>query len=144
MLTKTETRAKLQTNHSQQRSVAKARELPHQLSEADACSGGKEDGQYDGVRQKSVRREHAVDHRGRSQHPAARPRSSRGTPVLPKQIDPTLEMVGLALLTGLRRGELFAWRWKDQDEQEQSLAVREAVYDGVFDTPKTEAGIRES
>ena len=58
-------------------------------------------------------------------------------PVLPRT------MVGLALLTGLRRGELFAWRWEDQDEQERSLAVRKAVYDGVFDTPKTEASIRD-
>jgi integrase len=49
-------------------------------------------------------------------------------------------MVGLALLTGLRRGELFALRWRDIDEGRQLLMVREAVYDGKFDTPKTEAG----
>jgi integrase len=52
-------------------------------------------------------------------------------------------MVGLALLTGLRRGELFALRWQDIDEQGRWLTVREAVYDGTFDTPKTEAGVRQ-
>jgi integrase len=52
-------------------------------------------------------------------------------------------MVGLAILSGLRRGELFALRWKDVDEQARLLTVREAVYDGTFSTPKTEAGSRQ-
>jgi integrase len=52
-------------------------------------------------------------------------------------------MVGLAILTGLRRGELFALRWKDIDEQEHLLRVREAVYHGTFETPKTDAGSRQ-
>jgi len=51
-------------------------------------------------------------------------------------------LVGLALLTGLRRGELFALRWQDIDEGAALLTVRESVYDGVFGTPKTEAGKR--
>lgn len=51
-------------------------------------------------------------------------------------------MVGLALLSGLRRGELFALRWKDLDTEGKRLTVREAVYDGKFGTPKTEAGQR--
>jgi integrase len=51
-------------------------------------------------------------------------------------------LVGLALLTGLRRGELFALRWSDIDEANRSLAVRTAVYEGVFDDPKTMAGLR--
>ena len=51
-------------------------------------------------------------------------------------------MVGLAILSGLRRGELFALRWKDIDEH-AVLTVREAVYDGTFGTPKTEAGSRQ-
>ena len=51
-------------------------------------------------------------------------------------------MVGLAILSGLRRGELFALRWKDIDEHARMLTVREAVYDGTFGTPKTEAGSR--
>jgi len=52
-------------------------------------------------------------------------------------------MVGLAILSGLRRGELFALRWHDIDEHARVLTVREAVYDGIFATPKTEAGRRQ-
>jgi integrase len=52
-------------------------------------------------------------------------------------------MVGVALLSGLRRGELFALRWRDLDEQRQCLIVREAVYEGRFGTPKTAAGVRQ-
>lgn len=52
-------------------------------------------------------------------------------------------MVGLAILSGLRRAELFALRWRDIDEHARRLTVREAVYDGVFSTPKTEAGTRQ-
>jgi integrase len=52
-------------------------------------------------------------------------------------------MVGLVMLSGLRRGEVFALRWRDLDEQGRCLTVREAVYEGTFDTPKTEAGVRQ-
>ena len=52
-------------------------------------------------------------------------------------------MAGLAMLSGLRRGELFALRWRDVDEPARCLTVREAVYEGTFDTPKTEAGVRQ-
>ena len=38
---------------------------------------------------------------------------------------------------------MFALRWRDLDEQDRTLAVREAVYEGRFDTPKTQAGIRQ-
>ena len=51
-------------------------------------------------------------------------------------------MVGLALLSGLRRGELFALRWKDLDADARVLHVRQAVYEGMFGSPKTEAGLR--
>ena len=37
-------------------------------------------------------------------------------------------MVGLALPSGLRRGELFALRWSNFDEQARCLTVCEAVY----------------
>jgi integrase len=53
-------------------------------------------------------------------------------------------LVGLALLTGLRRGELFVLRWWDIDEPNRSLQVRAAVYEGVFDDPKTMASLRPS
>jgi integrase len=52
-------------------------------------------------------------------------------------------MAGLAMLSGLRRGELFALRWRDVNESARCLMVREAVYEGTFDTPKTEAGVRQ-
>jgi integrase len=50
--------------------------------------------------------------------------------------------IRLALATGLRRGELFAIRWQDFDENTATLAVRQAVYDKVFDTPKTQKSLR--
>ena len=51
---------------------------------------------------------------------------------------PTLAktLVGLALVTGLRRGELFGLRWRDIDDVHKSVTIREAVYEGVFDTPQ--------
>ena len=51
-------------------------------------------------------------------------------------------MVGLALMTGLRRGELFALRWKSVNLAEGHLTVDEAVYEGAFGTPKTSASLR--
>src|SRR5262249_16283823 len=51
-------------------------------------------------------------------------------------------MVVLALLGGVGRGELFGLRWRDFDEPQRCLRVCEAVYEGVFDDPKTEAGVR--
>ena len=51
-------------------------------------------------------------------------------------------MCGVAVLTGLRRGELFALRWQALDLDAGVLAVQEAVYEGKFGTPKTAAGLR--
>jgi len=51
-------------------------------------------------------------------------------------------MTGLALLTGLRRGEIFALRWEDLGPEDNYLNVDEAVYEGRFNTPKTAAGVR--
>jgi len=52
-------------------------------------------------------------------------------------------MVGLVMLSGLRRGEVFALRWKDLEEHGRCVTVREAVYEGTFDTPKTDAAVRQ-
>ncbi len=61
----------------------------------------------------------------------------RELPVMPRT------MVGLAILTGVRRGELLALRWGSLDEEARCLNITEAVYDGVFDTPKTPASKRK-
>ena len=45
--------------------------------------------------------------------------------------------------SGLRRGERFALRWRDFEESDRLLLVREEVYEGRFDTPKAEAGVRQ-
>lgn len=51
-------------------------------------------------------------------------------------------LVALALFSGVRRGELFALRWQDVDEAGRVLKIDQAVYEGAFGTPKTEAGRR--
>lgn len=58
-------------------------------------------------------------------------------PALPKT------MVGIALSSGLRRGELFALRWKAFDAGSRCIVISEAVYEGEFNTPKTAAGNRK-
>jgi len=52
-------------------------------------------------------------------------------------------MVGLCLMTGIRRGELFALRWRDIHEGTCCLRIEQAVYEGVFGSPKTVAGRRQ-
>jgi integrase len=40
-------------------------------------------------------------------------------------------------MTGLRVGELFALRWQDADLQNGFVSVRQTVYEGHFDEPKS-------
>jgi len=56
--------------------------------------------------------------------------------------EPYKSMVMIATLTGLRRGELFALRWCALDFERKMIRVREAVYEGQFNTPKTRSSIR--
>jgi integrase len=51
-------------------------------------------------------------------------------------------MTAVALLTGIRRGELFALRWRDLDLAAAQVQIREAVYEGTFGSPKTKGGRR--
>lgn len=51
-------------------------------------------------------------------------------------------LITLAIMTGVRRGELFALRWKGFDTLKSTLFVQEAVYENVIDRPKTEKSIR--
>ncbi len=51
--------------------------------------------------------------------------------------EPSQSLAWLLVLTGLRIGELLALRWRDVDLDAQALRVRQTVYEGHFDTPKT-------
>jgi integrase len=56
--------------------------------------------------------------------------------------EPYRSMMWVAVLTGLRRGELFALRWGAIDLDKGVLEVRECVYNGHFTTPKTLSSMR--
>ena len=56
--------------------------------------------------------------------------------------EPCRTMVLVAVLTGLRRGELFALRWGALDFERKLVHVRESVYEGQFTTPKTRSSVR--
>jgi len=56
--------------------------------------------------------------------------------------EPYRSMILLAVLTGLRRGELFALRWGAVNFEKATLDVRESVYNGHFSTPKTRSSVR--
>ena len=73
------------------------------------------------------------------------------TPLTPEQVrqliaelrEPCKSMVLAAVLTGLRRGELFALRWGALDFERKLIHVRESVYEGQFDSPKTRSSFRK-
>ena len=55
-----------------------------------------------------------------------------------EQLDePYRTMARLIALTGLRIGELLAVRWRSLDLEIGTLSVRESVYEGKFQSPKT-------
>lgn len=51
--------------------------------------------------------------------------------------EPYRTMLSLIAATGLRIGELLALRWRALDLDHGTLAVRESVYEGQFQLPKT-------
>jgi integrase len=51
-------------------------------------------------------------------------------------------MVFLIAATGLRVGELLALRWRSVDLQAGTLTVRESLYEGTFQAPKTQRSRR--
>jgi integrase len=57
--------------------------------------------------------------------------------------EPFRTMVLLAVLSGLRRGEIFGLRWKSVDWLEGSIIVTEADYEGHSAPPKTRASCRK-
>lgn len=56
--------------------------------------------------------------------------------------EPTNSIIWLLVLTGLRIGELLALRWRDIDLDNRLLCVRQTVYEGHFDDPKTRTSKR--
>jgi integrase len=60
-----------------------------------------------------------------------------------KQVnEPHRIMVSLIAATGLRIGELLALRWAALDLEGGSLTVRESVFEGKFQPPKTRRALR--
>ena len=51
--------------------------------------------------------------------------------------EPSQSLAWLLALTGLRIGELLALRWRDVDLEGGCIWVRQTVYEGLFDDPKT-------
>jgi integrase len=56
--------------------------------------------------------------------------------------EPYRTMVSLIAATGLRIGELLALRWAALDLEVGTLAVRESVFEGKFQVPKTQRAMR--
>ncbi len=56
--------------------------------------------------------------------------------------EPMRTMVLVAVLAGLRAGELLALHWKNVDLLRSTIRVQESVYEGNFSTPKTRSSIR--
>ena len=57
--------------------------------------------------------------------------------------EPCRTLVLLAVLTGMRIGELLALRWKHTDFLRSVIQVRESVYEGKFGSPKTRSSRRD-
>jgi integrase len=56
--------------------------------------------------------------------------------------EPSRSIASLLALTGLRIGEISALRWMDVDLTQRTLRVRQTVYNGIIDTPKTKRSNR--
>jgi integrase len=57
--------------------------------------------------------------------------------------EPARTLVLVAVLTGLRIGELLALRWKHLDFLRGAIQIRETVSEGIFGTPKTKSSRRD-
>jgi len=63
--------------------------------------------------------------------------------LLAELVEPYRTMVLLAVLSGLRRGEIFGLKWKCIDWTDGSILVSEASYEGHAAPPKTRASRRK-
>jgi integrase len=57
--------------------------------------------------------------------------------------EPCHTIVLIAVLTGMRIGEILALRWKYLDLVRGSIQIRETVSEGLFGSPKTRSGRRD-
>jgi len=64
------------------------------------------------------------------------------TALIARLPEPSRSVASLLAMTGLRIGELLALRWQDVDLQNGLLSVRQTVYEGHFDEPKTKRSKR--
>jgi integrase len=62
--------------------------------------------------------------------------------LIEKLTEPSRSIASLLARTGLRIGELLALRWQDVDLQNGFLSVRQTVYEGHFDEPKSKRSKR--
>jgi integrase len=58
--------------------------------------------------------------------------------------EPYRAMALVAVLSGMRSGEVFGLRWRDVDFVERSILVAETVYQGVLRCPKPQLPIAKS
>lgn len=63
-------------------------------------------------------------------------------PLLPELSEPCRTVVTVAILTGLRIGEILALRWKGVDLLRGTMEVAETYSDGRFGSPKTRSSRR--
>jgi integrase len=78
---------------------------------------------------------------GRREHFALTPEQVLA--LLVELAEPYRAAVLLAVLSGLRRGEIFGLRWKHVDSSEGSVTVAECSYEGRTSAPKTRASRRK-
>lgn len=62
--------------------------------------------------------------------------------LIEKLPEPSRSLAALLAFTGLRIGELLALRWGDVDFENRQLRVRQTVYEGHFDEPKSQRSNR--
>jgi len=61
---------------------------------------------------------------------------------LKKQIEPCRTLVYVAVVTGLRRGELFGLKWGDVDFEKGVLRISRSLVNGIEGSPKTATSCR--
>lgn len=76
----------------------------------------------------------------RSEKPVIQPENIRN--LLENLPEPSRSIAGLLVYTGMRIGEVLALRWRDVDLDSGKIQIRQTVYEGHFDQPKTKRSNR--